>query len=110
MRRSISRVIRLVGPLLGLAIMAVAPATEADPDDAEARLRQVLGLVADDAPGRPNRLLGDYAAVKWVQADRQRGPLSWRDRTWSDWQRRTGERPATTRSRSTRPTQLEPAR
>ena len=93
MRRSMSRVIRLVGPLLGLAIMAVAPAAKAEPGDAEDRLRQVLDLVADDSPGRPNRLLGDYAAVKWVQADRQRGPLSWRDRTWSDWQRRTGERP-----------------
>jgi len=93
MRRSMSRVIRLVAALLGLAIMAVAPAAEAEPGDAEGRLRQVLDLVADDAPGRPNRLLGDYAAVKWVQADRQRGPVNWRDRTWSDWQRRTGERP-----------------
>lgn len=87
------RVSRALAPLLGLAILAVAPAAGAEPGDDATRFQRVLDLVADDDPGRPNRLLGDYAAVKWVQTDRQRGPLGWRDHTWSDWLRRTGERP-----------------
>ncbi|MGD0898683.1 MAG: hypothetical protein ABR915_12675 [Thermoguttaceae bacterium] len=86
--------------LLVAAVFAM-PATadggkgdRAEPDAARrAFLDQILALSADDDPDRPNPRLGDFARVKWVQADRRRAGVTWRDATWSDWLRRTGELP-----------------
>ena len=59
----------------------------------QAWLDETITLATDTPEREPRPALADFAHVQWVRNDRQRSRLTPLDRTWLEWQKRTGKLP-----------------